>query len=106
MNIVNKQLVQLANESDLVKNYLDIPKEWKNITKITSNSVHKYIGDGLYKAKFVGNRKYKGFITTNQYIRLIEEGAFDFSIEALLELYAKEKKVDAKLLLKGLELIK
>ena len=36
----------------------------------------------------------------------IEEGAFDFSIEALLELYAKEKKVDAKLLLKGLELIK
>jgi len=36
----------------------------------------------------------------------IEEGAFDFSIEALLELYAKEKKVDVKLLLKGLELIK
>jgi hypothetical protein len=33
------------------------------------------------------------------------EGAFDFSIEALLELYAKEKKVDYQLLLKGLELI-
>lgn len=33
------------------------------------------------------------------------EGAFDFSIESLLELYAKEKEVDYQLLLKGLELI-
>lgn len=35
----------------------------------------------------------------------IEEGAFDFNIESLLELYAKEKKVDYQQLLRGLELI-
>jgi|3_EtaG_2_1085321.scaffolds.fasta_scaffold15365_4 DNA repair exonuclease SbcCD nuclease subunit len=33
------------------------------------------------------------------------EGAFDFSIEALLKLYSEEKEVDLKQLLKGLELI-
>jgi len=36
----------------------------------------------------------------------IEEGAMDFSIEALLKLYSEEKKVDYQKLLKGLELIK
>lgn len=35
----------------------------------------------------------------------IEEGAFDFSIEALLKLYAKEKKIDYQKLLKGLQII-
>ena len=35
----------------------------------------------------------------------IEEGAFDFSIEALLKLYAKEKDIDYAKLIKGLELI-
>lgn len=35
----------------------------------------------------------------------IQDGAFDFSIEALLKLYAKEKNVDADRLLKGLQLI-
>lgn len=35
----------------------------------------------------------------------IEEGAFDFSIEALLKLYAKERGIDHQLLLKGLALI-
>jgi hypothetical protein len=35
----------------------------------------------------------------------IEEGAFDFSLEALLKLYAEEKDVDYPKLLKGLELI-
>jgi hypothetical protein len=36
----------------------------------------------------------------------IQEGAFDFSIEALLKLYAKAKGVDEEKLLKGLSLIK
>lgn len=36
----------------------------------------------------------------------IEEGAFDFSIEALLKLYAKEKGIEEEKLLKGLALIK
>ena len=35
----------------------------------------------------------------------IEEGAFDFSIEALLKLYSEEKGVDYQKLLKGLQLI-
>lgn len=35
----------------------------------------------------------------------IEEGAFDFSIESLLELYSKEKKVNYQELLKGLQII-
>jgi len=35
----------------------------------------------------------------------IEDGAFDFSIEALLKLYAKEKDVEVEKLLKGLALI-
>ena len=35
----------------------------------------------------------------------IEEGAFDFSLEALLTLYAKEKDVDLTKLLKGLQII-
>ena len=36
----------------------------------------------------------------------IEEGVFDFSIEALLKLYSEEKNVSLDKLLKGLELIK
>lgn len=36
----------------------------------------------------------------------IQEGAFDFSIEALIKLYAKAKGVDEEKLLKGLALIK
>jgi DNA repair exonuclease SbcCD nuclease subunit len=35
----------------------------------------------------------------------IEEGAFDFSIEAVLKLYAEQKKIDHEKLLKGLQLI-
>lgn len=35
----------------------------------------------------------------------IEEGAFDFSLEALLKLYAKEKNVDIQKLMKGLQII-
>ena len=35
----------------------------------------------------------------------VEEGAFDFSVEALLKLYAEEKGIDLQKLLKGLQII-
>jgi len=81
MNLIGQQLVDLANKSPLVRDYLSIPKGWQKIVKITNNSVHRLVGfdkDGgaIINANFVGTRKYKGEITTNQMIRLIESGAF------------------------------
>lgn len=42
---MNKEqlLVKLANNSSLIRGYLGVP-DWKNIVKITSNSVHRLIG--------------------------------------------------------------
>ena len=71
-------LVQLANESDLVKDYLGVPKDFKNITKITYNSVHRDIGGGQQNGVFVGKRKYKDQVTTNQLIRLAGGGVWEF----------------------------
>jgi len=80
MILTGKHLVDLANKSDLVRDYLGVPG-WNNIVKITNNSVHRLVGfnengDAIINAQFIGSRKYKDRLTTNQMIRLIEDGAF------------------------------
>ena len=39
---MNDFLVQLANESETVRDYLGV-KDWKNIVKVTPNSVHRFV---------------------------------------------------------------
>jgi hypothetical protein len=76
--LIGQQLVQLANESDLVKSYLGIPKDWKNIVRITKNAIVRMVGENQFNAQFIGSRRYKTKLTTNQMIRLIEGGAFKY----------------------------
>lgn len=80
MNITEQQFLKLANESKTVKDYLGVP-DWTNIVKVTTNSVHRLVGftdegEAIINAQFIGKRKYKDRLTTNQMIRLIEGGAF------------------------------
>jgi len=89
MNIIGQELVQLANESSLIRSYLNVP-DWRNIIKITPSSVHRDLGNGQINASFVSGRKYKDSITTNQYIRLIEEGAFKHCYHALERKYGQK----------------
>ena len=58
-------LVQLANESEVVRDYLGVPKDFKNIVKITANSVHQQIGDNSTAATifYLKNKsKKRGYI--------------------------------------------
>jgi len=71
-------LVKLANKSDLVKDFLGVPKDFKNITNITHNSVHRQVGENQFNGVFIGKRKYKDHMATNQLIRLSAGGVFDF----------------------------
>ena len=55
-------------------------------------------------------RKFDAFILIEQYPRKrtkvhLEKGMLEFSTEQLLKIYAKERKVDERLLLQGYELI-
>lgn len=75
------ELVKLINQSELAKSYCGIDKSWKNIIKLTYNSVHRLVGfDGdkpLIQANFYGGRKFKDSITTNMLLNMKREGVFE-----------------------------
>ena len=56
-------------------------------------------------SKFDASLVIEDYPDTRKKAHLEEGAAFDFSIEALLALYAKEKGVDIEKLIKGLALI-
>lgn len=70
-------LVQLANQSDIVRDYLGV-KDWKNIVKITDNSVHRFVGfkDGKpqIQARFIGHRRDLG--VSNILMRFAQDDVF------------------------------
>jgi len=78
MNIAGKTLIRLINDSDLVKSYCEIPKDWKNIVNISPNSVHREIGEKEYEAVFYGSRKFKHQITTNMLMKFSCEGVLKY----------------------------
>ena len=55
--------------------------------------------------KFDANLLIEDYPNSRKKAHIKEGGAFDFSIEALLELYSKEKDVDYQRLLKGLQIV-
>lgn len=80
MMIFGKQLVKEANKSSTIRSYLGVP-DWKDIIKITPNSVHRLVGftkDGrrIINANFYTHRKYKTQITTNLLMALTGSGVY------------------------------
>lgn len=71
-------LVNLANQSEVVRDYLNV-KDWDNIVKITPNSVHRFVGilpngDYQFQARFVTSRKDLG--VTNILMRFAHDSQF------------------------------
>jgi hypothetical protein len=72
------QLVKLANQSTFVKSLLGIDTTWKNIVKITPNSVHRLVGWTKDKRPII-NADFRGYRRdgrTNTMIGLIYEDTF------------------------------
>ena len=72
----SQELIKAINESDLIKSYCGIPSDWKNITKITSNSIHRQVGKGQFNAKFYSSSKIKDRIDPKILLALGKEGVF------------------------------
>lgn len=72
----SQELIKAINESDLIKSYCGIPSDWKNITKITSSSIHRKVGKGQYNAKFYSTSKFKDRIDPKMLLALDKEGVF------------------------------
>lgn len=92
MNLQGQHLVDLINESDLVKSYCGIPADWKDIINVTYNSVHRLVGvtpegKAIVQARFFSKRKYKDQVTTNMLLALERNGVF----KSLEKQYGKEE---------------
>jgi len=70
--MIKTQLASLANESPLIRSYLEIP-DWKNIHEIGKNCVTRKDGD-VYTTRFFTSRKYNGVTTSNLLMKCFEEG--------------------------------
>ena len=102
MNIVGKELIKLANKSDLIKDCLGIPKDFKNICYIGHNTVHQDLGNGKKRGLFYGKRKFKNYLTTNMLMNLEREGVFKslekkFGQEVVEEYMSENMLVGSKL---------
>ena len=97
----SQELVKAINQSDLIKSYCNIPKEWKDITKVSKNSVHRKIGDGKFNARFYGKRKLEDKVTTNIVLTMEKEGVFKHLEkrfgEKILESYYLQSEFKPKL---------
>lgn len=72
----SQELIEAINGSDLIKSYCSVPKDWKNISKITKNSIHSHLGNGEFIAVFRSTPKYTDRIYSNMLIALQKEGVF------------------------------
>lgn len=97
----SQELIKAINQSDLIKSYCNIPKEWKDIVKISKNSVHRQVGDGKFDARFYSTLKFKDKVTTNMVLAMEKEGVFKHLEkrfgEQILESYYLQSEFKPKL---------
>ena len=70
----SQELIRAINESDLIKSYCGIPSDWKDISKVTKNSVHRHLGNGTYNAVFRSSNVYEDRVYANMLLALGKEG--------------------------------
>lgn len=92
--IQSQELIEVINKSDLIKEYCGIPKDWKDIVKITPDSVHAKYGEG-FKARFFSQGILKNGINPKLLIALDQGGVFKhlerkYGIHILEQFYLEE----------------
>lgn len=92
--VQSHELIEIINKSDLIKSYCGVPKNWKDIVKITPDSIHAKEGEG-FKARFYSRSVLKNGINPRLLIALDSEGVFNhlekrFGLKIIEQFYLED----------------